>query len=85
MNNEFRRLASVALLITCSAVTGCGQDLNDAAIAQAKVLAAHSGAAQQVIWADIAGNTTTVVVEPPAPGGTAQLVKRTVSNTPGDP
>ena len=74
-----------ALLVACFAITGCKQGTNEAAVARAKILAAQSGVAQQVVWTDIAGNTTTVVVEPPSPGGAAQVVKRSVSNTPGDP
>ena len=80
-----RQLMGTALFFVSLAAAGCKQQTHDAAIAQAKVLAAQSGVAQQVVWPDIAGNTTTVVIQPPSPGSTVQVVKRTVSNTPGDP
>ena len=80
-----RETVWAALLVACFAMVGCKQHTNEAAIAQAKLLAAQSGVAQQVVWTDIAGNTTTVVIQPPSPGSANQLVKRTVSNSPGDP
>jgi hypothetical protein len=80
-----RLLVGTALLFMSLAMTGCRQETQDAALARAKVLATQSGVAQQVVWSDLAGNTTIVVIQPPAPGRTAQLVTRTVTNTPGDP
>lgn len=80
-----RQLMGAAPLLLTLAIAGCEQHSNDVAIAQAKVLAAQSGVPQQVVWTDIAGNKTTVVIQPPSPGTTTQVVKRTVSNTPGEP
>jgi hypothetical protein len=76
-------LAGVALGLTM-VLAGCesAQDkANDAAVAQAKQMAAQTGNAQQVVSTDKDGNTTTTVVQPPAPGQTTQTVTVTKTKT----
>ncbi len=73
---------AVSVLAMTLAFTGCksAQDkANDAAIAQAKQLATTTGQPQQVVWTDKDGKTTTVLVQPPAPGQTQQQVTTTVA------
>ena len=73
---------AVAVLAMTLGFAGCksAQDkANEAAIAQAKQQAAVTGQAQQVVWADKDGKTTTVLVQPPAPGQTQQQVTTTVA------
>ncbi len=81
------RVAAAVAVFTMFAVTGCEtgkRHQDEAAIAQAKVLAAQSGVAQQVVWSDIAGNVFKVVVQPPLPGHADQAITRTVGKQPGD-
>jgi hypothetical protein len=73
---------------TASAVTlavallgGC-KSKQDQAIDQAKKLAASTGQPQQVVTVDKDGATTTVTVQPPAPGQTAQQVTTTTTPAP---
>jgi hypothetical protein len=62
-------------------LAGC-QSKQDAAIDTAKKQAAATGQAQQVVTVDKAGNTTTVTVQPPQPGQTAQATTTTVTPAP---
>ncbi len=73
------------LLAAALLLAGCRHNPNDDAVARAKTLATQSGVAQQVVWSDIAGNTITVIVEPPSAGQPARESSRTVGKTPGDP
>src|SRR5665213_2075547 len=73
---------SLALALTLLA--GC-KSKEDAAIDTAKKQAAATGQAQQVVSVDKNGNTTTVTVQPPAPGQTAQAVTTTVTPALGVP
>jgi hypothetical protein len=59
-------------------MAGCASQ-QDKAIDAAKKQAAATGQAQQVISVDKAGNTTTTLVQPPAPGQTAQAITTTVT------
>ncbi|HWB32436.1 MAG TPA: hypothetical protein VG714_04620 [Acidobacteriaceae bacterium] len=63
-------------------VTGC-KSKQETALEQAKQQAAATGQAQQVVSVDKNGNTTTTVVQPPAPGQTAQQI--TTTTTPAQP
>jgi hypothetical protein len=68
--------ASFALVL----LTGC-KSKQDIAIDQAKQQAVSSGQPQQVTWTDKDGNTTTTIVQPPAPGQTTQAITTTTSKT----
>src|ERR1019366_4730899 len=70
-----------ALALAVALMAGCSSK-EDQAIEAAKKQAAATGQAQQVVSVDKNGNTTTTVVQPPAPGQTAQAVTTTV--TPGN-
>jgi hypothetical protein len=59
-------------------LAGC-KSKEDAAIDAAKKQAAATGQAQQVVSVDKNGNTTTVTVQPPVPGQTAQAITTTVT------
>lgn len=67
-----------AIALAVALLAGC-QSKQDAAIETAKKQAAATGQAQQVITVDKKGNTTTVTVQPPVPGQTAQEVTTTVT------
>lgn len=67
-----------ALALAVVLLAGC-QSKQDAAIDTAKKQAAATGQAQQVVTVDKAGNTTTVTVQPPAPGQTAGAVTTMVT------
>jgi hypothetical protein len=70
----------VAVLASVLAYAGCKsaqEKANDAAIAQAKLQAATTGTAQQVVSTDKDGNTLTSIVQPPAPGSTTQQITTT--------
>ncbi len=71
---------AVPLALVVVLLAGC-QSRQDAAIDAAKKQAAATGQAQQVVSVDKDGTTTTVTVQPPAPGQTSQTVTTTV--TPG--
>lgn len=71
-----RGTGAIALAVVFLA--GC-RSKEDAAIEAAKKQAAATGQAQQVVSVDKKGNTTTVTVQPPAPGQTAQTVTTTVT------
>lgn len=71
-----RGTGAIALAVVFLA--GC-RSKEDAAIDAAKKQAAATGQAQQVVSVDKKGNTTTVTVQPPAPGQTAQAVTTTVT------
>ncbi|WP_348267785.1 hypothetical protein P8936_00745 [Edaphobacter paludis] len=73
---------SLALALTLLA--GC-KSKEDAAIDAAKKQAAATGQAQQVVSVDKNGNTTTVTVQPPAPGQTAEAVTTTTTPAAGAP
>jgi hypothetical protein len=68
--------ASFALVL----LAGC-KSKQDIAIDQAKQQAASTGQPQQVTWTDKDGNTTTTIVQPPAPGQTTQAITTTTSKT----
>lgn len=67
-----------AMMLAAGLLAGC-QSKQDAAIETAKKQAAATGQAQQVVSVDKQGNTTTVTVQPPVPGQTAQQVTTTVT------
>jgi hypothetical protein len=69
---------TAAAALAVALLAGC-KSKEDAAIDAAKKQAAATGQAQQVVTVDKAGNTTTVTVQPPAPGQTAQAVTTTVT------
>jgi hypothetical protein len=71
-----QRAGTVALAL--SLLAGC-KSKEDAAIDAAKKQAAATGQAQQVVSVDKNGNTTTVTVQPPAPGQTAEAITTTVT------
>ena len=82
------RVPAVLVAVVVMGLTACKtprQASSDAAIAQAKALAAQTGVAQQVVWTDVAGNRYTVVVQPPLPGHSEQTVTKTVGKEAGDP
>jgi hypothetical protein len=66
------------MTLAIALLAGC-QSKQDAAIETAKKQAAATGQAQQVVTVDKQGNTTTVTVQPPVPGQTAQSVTTTVT------
>lgn len=67
-----------ATTLAVALLAGC-QSKQDAAIETAKKQAAATGQAQQVVSVDKQGNTTTVTVQPPVAGQTAQQVTTTVT------
>ena len=73
-----------AMALAVALLAGC-KSKEDAAIDTAKKQAAATGQAQQVTSVDKNGNTTTVTVQPPAPGQTAQAVTTTVTPAAGAP
>ena len=73
-----------AMALAVALLAGC-RSREDAAIDAAKKQAASTGQAQQVVSVDKNGNTTTVTVQPPAPGQTAQAVTTTVTPAAGGP
>ena len=72
------------MTLALALLAGC-KSKEDAAIDTAKKQAAATGQAQQVVSVDKNGNTTTVTVQPPAPGQTAQAVTTTVTPAAGAP
>lgn len=67
----------VSALAVAMVFAGCKSDqekANDAAVAQAKQLAATNNTAQQVVTTDKDGSLVTTVVQPPAPGQTTQQI-----------
>jgi hypothetical protein len=75
---------TAAMILATAFLAGC-RSKEDAAIDAAKKQAAATGQAQQVVSVDKNGNTTTVTVQPPAPGQTAQAVTTTVTPANGAP
>ncbi len=67
-----------AIALAAALLVGCNSK-EDAAIDTAKKQAAATGQAQQVVSVDKEGNTTTVTVQPPTPGQTAQAITTTVT------
>lgn len=67
-----------ALALAVVMIAGCTSK-QDQAIETAKKQAAATGQAQQVTSVDKNGNTTTTIVQPPAPGQTAQQVTTTTT------
>ena len=76
-------LFAAALALGVCLVAGCKS--NEAkALDQAKLVAASTGQAQQIVTVDKNGTSTTTVVQPPQPGQTMQVVTTTTtSSTPG--
>ncbi|MEO6910166.1 MAG: hypothetical protein ABI158_04500 [Edaphobacter sp.] len=70
------------MTLAVALLAGC-QSKQDAAIETAKKQATATGQAQQVVTVDKKGNTTTVTVQPPEPGQTAQSVTTTVTPAAG--
>jgi hypothetical protein len=70
--------AGGAMALAVVMITGCASK-QDQAIETAKKQAVATGQAQQVISVDKNGNTTTTVVQPPAPGQTSQAVTTTTT------
>lgn len=74
--------AAAALSLAVCLTTGC-KSKDEKALEQAKLLAATTGQAQQIVSVDRNGNTTTTVVQPPQPGQANQLVTTTtISSAP---
>ncbi|WP_263367512.1 hypothetical protein [Edaphobacter bradus] len=73
-----RLIPAAAIGLALTLFTGC-QSKQDAAIEQAKKVAAATGQPQQVITADKAGNVTTTTIQPPAPGQTTGAITTTVT------
>lgn len=69
---------TTALTLAVALLAGC-KSKEDAAIDAAKKQAVATGQPQQVVSVDKNGNTTTVTVQPPAPGQTAQAITTTVT------
>jgi hypothetical protein len=67
-----------AMTLAAALLAGC-QSKQEAAIETAKKQAVATGQAQQVVSVDKQGNTTTVTVQPPVAGETAQQVTTTVT------
>ncbi len=84
MNYSYVLKSAATMALAFTLLTGC-QSKQDAAIEQAKKQAAATGQAQQVVTVDKNGTTTTVTVQPPAPGQTAQAITTTVMPGPGAP
>ncbi len=82
MNYSYVLKSAATMALALTLLTGC-QSKQDAAIEQAKKQAAATGQAQQVVTVDKNGTTTTVTVQPPAPGQTAQAITTTVMPGPG--
>jgi hypothetical protein len=78
------RNAGGALALGVALLAGCASK-QDQAIDTAKKQAAATGQAQQVVWVDKNGNTTTTTVQPPSPGQTTQAVTTTVTPASGAP
>jgi len=78
MNFQDLRKIAVAMTLAVVMVAGC-KSKEDAAIDKAKLQAAATGQAQQVVSTDKNGNVTTTTVQPPAPGQTTQAVTTTVA------
>jgi hypothetical protein len=75
-----------AMALALTLLAGC-KSKEEAAIDTAKKQAAATGQAQQVVSVDKNGNTTTVTVQPPAAGQTAEAITTTVApaaSTPGN-
>ncbi len=70
--------AGSAVVLGAMLMAGC-ESQQDKAIDQAKVMAAATGRAQQVVSVDKNGNTTTTTVQPPAPGQTTQAITTTTT------
>lgn len=77
ISGKFLKCAG-ALALAVVLLAGC-QSKQDAAIETAKKQAAATGQAQKVVTVDKNGNTTTVTVQPPQPGQTAQAITTTVT------
>lgn len=75
---------SGAMALAVALLAGC-KSKEDAAIDAAKKQAAATGQPQQVVSVDKNGATTTVTVQPPAPGQTAQAITTTVTPAAGAP
>ncbi|MDP9040107.1 MAG: hypothetical protein M3O02_12700 [Acidobacteriota bacterium] len=71
--------AATALALATLLIAGC-KSKQDEAIDLAKKQAATTGQAQQVVTVDKDGNTTTVVVQPPAPGQATQQITTTTTS-----
>jgi len=73
LNSSVRggRVPVLALCLALALLSGCASK-QDKAIDQAKKEAAKTGQPQQVVSVDKNGTTTTTIVQPPAPGQTAQ-------------
>jgi hypothetical protein len=64
--------------LMAAALSGCASR-QEKALDQAKLQAAKTGQAQQVVSVDKSGTTTTTVVQPPATGQTSQTMTTTVT------
>lgn len=74
----FTLMAAVSLAACLT--TGC-KSTEETALEQAKVMAASTGQAQQIVTVDKNGNTTTTVVQPPQPGQANQMVTTTTTTS----
>jgi hypothetical protein len=66
-----------AVLLACC-ISGCSSK-QEKALEQARIQAAKTGQAQQVVSVDKDGTTTTTIVQPPAPGQTQQPTATTTT------
>jgi hypothetical protein len=78
MNFQYSRKTTVVVMLALTMLAGC-KSKQDTAIETAKKQAAATGQAQQVVSTDSNGNVTTITVQPPAQGQTAQAVTTTVT------
>lgn len=74
-------ISAASVVVALGLLAGC-QSKQDAAIEQAKKMAAATGRPQQVVTVDKNGNTITTTVQPPVPGQTGEVVTTTVSPAP---
>jgi hypothetical protein len=78
MTFPHRLQCALAVALAAAVLTGC-KSKQDEAIVHAKEQAAKTGQPQAVVTKDRDGNTVTTVVDPPAPGQTAETVVTTVT------
>jgi hypothetical protein len=83
--NHKKQIPALMLVLVAGLLSGCQSKL-DKALNLAKVQAATTGQAQQVVSVDKNGTTTTTVVQPPAAGQKNEAITTTVAPpAPGTP
>jgi type II secretory pathway pseudopilin PulG len=73
-----RWMSILGLVLVAGILSGCGSK-QEQALEQAKKQAAKTGQAQQVVFVDKNGTTTTTLVQPPVAGQTTQALTTTVT------